>query len=64
MQIRPGGGLRRWVEKLQIRPGGGLYVEKSMVQNNGTIAFSNCSSRLFNGMETQAEDETWSDGIW
>jgi hypothetical protein len=49
--------LRRWVEKLQIRPGGGLYVKKSMMQNNGTIAFSSCSSQS-NGMETQAEEET------
>ena len=54
-------------QRLQRGPpislGGGFYVDKSMVQNSGTMAFSNCSSEL-DGSEAQAEDQTCSDGIW
>jgi hypothetical protein len=37
---------------MQIRPGGGLFADHRIMQNNGTMAFSNCSSGG-HGMETQ-----------
>jgi hypothetical protein len=40
-----------------ISSGGGLYVDTSMVQNNGTMEFSSCSTES-DGAEPQAEDET------
>ena len=38
--------------RLPISSGGGLYVNESIAQNNGTMVFSNCSSKR-NGVESQ-----------